>query len=212
MEQIKNLDLPQDIVQMTYVWIGGNNELRSKSRTLDRKELIQYHTGPRIISIGPEDSRNTDTNYLSRVLSLETLPKWDFDGSSTGQASGTDSEVILHPVSIFRDPFRPPNGFLVMCATYLPDGTPHPTNKRDQALRIFKSHDEERPWFGLEQEFFIVCKEMQHETEIKAGQQYYCSVGAENVFHRDIMEAFYRAVLYAGVKLSGINAEVVPHQ
>lgn len=36
----------------------------------------------------------------------QELPHWNYDGSSTGQAPGHDSEVHLIPRSIFRDPFR----------------------------------------------------------------------------------------------------------
>jgi hypothetical protein len=39
---------------------------------------------------------------------------------------------------------------------------------------------------------------------------YYCAVGAGKVVQRDIVEAHYRACLYSGVKISGINAEVCP--
>ena len=41
---------------------------------------------------------------------------------------------------------------------------------------------------------------------------YYCGVGADKVFGRDILEAHYRACLYAGVKIAGTNAEVMPAQ
>lgn len=41
---------------------------------------------------------------------------------------------------------------------------------------------------------------------------YYCGVGAGKVFARDLIEAHYRACLYAGVAISGINAEVMPSQ
>ena len=37
---------------------------------------------------------------------------------------------------------------------------------------------------------------------------YYCAVGASNVYGRDIVEAHYRACLYAGIRVSGENAEV----
>jgi glutamine synthetase len=37
---------------------------------------------------------------------------------------------------------------------------------------------------------------------------YYCGVGAGKVVQRDIVEAHYRACLYAGIKISGTNAEV----
>ena len=41
---------------------------------------------------------------------------------------------------------------------------------------------------------------------------YYCGVGANKVYGRDIVEAHYRACLYAGVNISGTNAEVMPAQ
>merc|ERR1711874_690788 len=41
---------------------------------------------------------------------------------------------------------------------------------------------------------------------------YYCAVGAGNVYGRDIVEAHYRACLYAGIRISGTNAEVMPSQ
>jgi len=41
---------------------------------------------------------------------------------------------------------------------------------------------------------------------------YYCGVGADKAYGRDIVEAHYRACLYAGVKIGGTNAEVMPAQ
>lgn len=41
---------------------------------------------------------------------------------------------------------------------------------------------------------------------------YYCGVGADNAYGRDIVEAHYRACLYAGVQIYGTNAEVMPAQ
>lgn len=41
---------------------------------------------------------------------------------------------------------------------------------------------------------------------------YYCSVGTENAFGRYVAEAHYRACLYAGIQISGINGEVLPGQ
>lgn len=38
------------------------------------------------------------------------------------------------------------------------------------------------------------------------------AVGCENAFGRRVVEAHYRASLYAGLKISGINAEVMPGQ
>ena len=41
---------------------------------------------------------------------------------------------------------------------------------------------------------------------------YYCAVGADKILGRGVVEAHYRACLYAGVKISGTNAEVMPAQ
>lgn len=71
---------------------------------------------------------------LKQAESIGSLPKWNFDGSSTGQAPGDDSEVILHPQAIFTDPFRPRadgiNNILVMCDCWTPAGEAIPTNTR----------------------------------------------------------------------------------
>lgn len=41
---------------------------------------------------------------------------------------------------------------------------------------------------------------------------YYCGVGACQVYGRDLVEAHYRACLYAGLDIGGTNAEVMPSQ
>jgi len=41
---------------------------------------------------------------------------------------------------------------------------------------------------------------------------YYCSVGTKHAHGRQVAEAHYRACLYAGIDISGINAEVMPGQ
>ena len=37
---------------------------------------------------------------------MTDLKVWNYDGSSTGQADGHNSEVLLKPRAIFNDPFR----------------------------------------------------------------------------------------------------------
>ena len=181
-----------------YIWLGGECELRSKARVLTLDE---------------------------GSIRIEDLPKWNYDGSSTGQASGSDSEVMLHPVALFRDPFRGGQQFfLILCDTYHPDGTPLNNNYRPQAKALFDAHSEEEPWFGIEQEYFLMNTrktELDGESVpvgysthgLKGEQgQYYCSVGAENAFGREVADAHMIACLHAGITLSGINAEVAPGQ
>ena len=127
-----------------------------------------------------------------QAASVESLPKWNFDGSSTGQAPGDDSEVILKPCRIFKDPFRVRSdglaNILVMCDCYTPQGDPLPTNHRAKAMEAFKGKEDEEVWFGLEQEFTLF--NLDERTPLgwpqggmpnRAQGPYYCSVGPQNV-------------------------------
>ena len=83
-----------------YIWLGGKNELRSKTRVLD-ESIIQIYSQP-------SDER-TESLLLKKDNEPDVyvhVPHWNYDGSSTGQASGEDSEVIIKPQAIFNDPFR----------------------------------------------------------------------------------------------------------
>jgi glutamine synthetase len=149
--------------------------------------------------------------------SIDELPEWNFDGSSTNQASGHDSDIYIRPASIFKDPFLGGDNILVICDTYNPDGTPHPTNGRFKAAELFKKTESEEFWFGIEQEYTLFDTDGQVLGWPKNGfpgpqGPYYCGVGANKVFGRDVVEAHYKACLYAGVNISGTNAEVMPAQ
>lgn len=50
------------------------------------------------------------------LFPVQELPNWNYDGSSTGQAPGHDSEVYMVPRAIFKDPFRSA-GACVSCHT-----------------------------------------------------------------------------------------------
>ena len=225
--------------------LGGDLDLRSKTRTLE----------------GP-------------FRSVEDLPAWNYDGSSTNQAPGQDSEVILVPRKVYRDPFRATamdkdhildhdrknssvhnralyvehrsldkpalspvaeperssatrpeildgcRNLLVMCDTYEPSGRPIPTNTRAAANAIFTLPEVscEEPWFGIEQEYTLLDSTTRWPLGWPKGGYpapqgpYYCGIGADRMFGRTIADAHYRACHYAGLSVSGINAEVMPGQ
>lgn len=143
---------------------------------------------------------------------VDQLPYWGFDGSSTRQAEGHSSDCALKPVALYPDPARE-NGVLVMCEVMMPDKqTPHPTNARATIM------DDEGTWFGFEQEYFLY----QDGRPLGFPEQgypapqgiYYTSVGYSNVGNiaRSIVDEHLDLCLAAGINHEGINAEVAKGQ
>ena len=170
--------------KLEYIWLDGFEPTQSlRSKTLIRR------------------------NFSGK---LKDCPDWSFDGSSTRQAEGNDSDCILKPVAIFEDPDRK-DAYLVMNEVYNADGTPHATNARATI-----DDDDNDFWFGFEQEYFL----WDPETNLPLGfprdqtpqGQFYCSVGAKNAFGRDIIEEHLDQCLNAGLNVEGINAEVAAGQ
>lgn len=64
------------------------------------------------------------------TMDVADFKEWNFDGSSTGQAEGHDSDVYLRPVAVFRDPFRGGDNVLVLAECYNSEGIPVKTNHR----------------------------------------------------------------------------------
>ena len=116
---------------------------------------------------------DSENNFRSKTrVSKKFMETWNYDGSSTGQATTEKSEIILRPVFKCLNPFKYVNGcecWLVLCDLWINDHTPPESNTRLFAQEIFEDHKHEEPLFGLEQEFFIERPEL---TE--AGQNFYC--------------------------------------
>lgn len=146
----------------------------------------------------------------------EAPPVWGYDGSSTQQASGDNSDVVLNPVMIVPDPIRGGNNVIVMTETLLTDMSPHPTNTRAACAAASDKFVDFDTWFGIEQEyaFFQGSSPLGWpENGFPAPQgNYYCAVGADVIFGRDIVEEHMDACITAGLHIAGINAEVMPGQ
>merc|ERR1712227_1080586 len=175
-------------IMAEYVWIDAAGETRSKSRTLDEKDWK------------PAD-----------------LPIWNFDGSSTRQAPGDNSDVYLRPCAVYPDPFRGSPNIIVLAECWNADGTPNKYNYRHECAKVMEAYADHEPWFGLEQEYTLLDLDNRPFGWPSGGfpapqGPYYCGVGAGKVVQRDIVEAHYKACLYAGIKISGTNAEVMPAQ
>lgn len=177
-----------------YVWIGGTGQdLRSKTKTVNKP-----------------------------VNSVNDLDEWNYDGSSTYQATTESSEVLLRPVALFNDPFRGAPNKIALCETYHVDGKPTNSNFRHFAVKIFEKDDgKHQPWFGIEQEYTIMIP-IGTSLEWPLGWPiggypkpqgpYYCSNGSQYNYGRELSDAHYKACLNAGVKIYGTNAEVMPGQ
>ena len=177
-------------IKAEYVWIDGHKptaKLRSKTKIID-----------------------------SPVEKIEDIPNWGFDGSSTMQAEGHDSDCMLQPVFHISDPLRGGNNIIVMCEVLNSDGTVHESNTRAPLRGIAEKYKDEEPWFGIEQEYTFFQGRSPlgwPEGGYPAPQgPFYCGVGADEVFGRDIVEDHMEACLLAGLCFSGINAEVMPGQ
>jgi len=144
---------------------------------------------------------------------LEDCPVWCFDGSSTEQAAGGSSDLLLKPVFICPDPDRK-NGYLVMTEVMNADGTPHESNGRATI-----DDDDGDFWFGFEQEYVLWNIETHSPYGFPAPGYfpapqgpYYCSVGGEYIVGRDIVEKHLDLCIEAGLNIEGVNAEVMKGQ
>jgi len=143
-------------------------------------------------------------------------PIWGFDGSSTNQAAGSASDVVLRPVKSVPDPIRGGNDILVLCECLDTDMTPHETNTRAACVETAEKYADFESWFGLEQEYTFL--EDGHPYGFPRGGYpgpqgpYYCGVGSADIYGRDVVDHHSQACIDAGLDISGTNAEVMMGQ
>lgn len=184
--------MPINCLCLEYIWIDGaepTHHLRSKTRIVADKE-----------------------NF-----SLADCPAWGFDGSSTYQAVGEDSDLILKPVRLITNPLSHDPGYLVLCEVMQADNTPHPTNTRAMLRAAMEKYaDGQNPWIGFEQEYTLFKGRNPlgwPEGGYPAPQgPFYCGVGADEAFGRHLVDAHTSACLAADLMIFGVNAEVMPGQ
>lgn len=180
-----------------YIWLDGTvpvRQLRSKARIINPKN--------------------------PQKATLEDFPEWSFDGSSTGQAPGGDSDCILRPVNWINDPIRGEGNYLVMCEVYNPDGKEaHPSNSRAQLRAVLDAGASALDaWAGFEQEYTLFEDHgplgwPQNGYPAPQGP-YYCGVGSRQVSGaaRALVEEHAKVCIDAGILFYGVNAEVMPGQ
>ncbi len=157
---------------------------------------------------------DNDNNFRSKVRVVDEPSdidaSWNYDGSSTNQATTESSEVILKVIDTFNHPLL--NGKLNVCATYDINGYPLNNNHYHKANEIFNKKLDEKPWFGLEQEYFMYKDNKPLGFSNELSNKFYCSHLNQDQLGVKIAHTHLMACAKAGIKISGINAEVVPGQ
>lgn len=191
---------------------------------LDGKNISNDHTDQLSDTRGKTKIFEVDgVETIDDLMDPEKIPIWGFDGSSTMQAEGKDSDCVLKPVRIYKDPFRQWGedilSVIVLNGVYIPPGkTPHESNTRAPLEAIAKECADKKFWFAFEQEYTFMTLEG-HPLGFPRGEvpkdpqgKYYCGIGADKITGREIVEEHLRACITADILLAGANAEVMPGQ
>ncbi|MBM4291415.1 MAG: glutamine synthetase [Deltaproteobacteria bacterium] len=184
-----------------YVWIDGTQptkELRSKTKTL-------------------KGAPPSTSFALGAQIPLDLFSEWGADGSSTNQAEGRDSDIVLRPVRAIHDPHRE-GGYLVLCEVFTGEGDLHSTNTRAELRRVLDlGAAREEPYIGFEQEYTLAKLDgsplgFPVNGYPRPQGPYYCAVGARNITGRPFYEDFMQRTAAAGLSTTGFNWEVMPGQ
>ena len=178
--------------KLEYLWLDGCNPTQIRSKTKIVKSFGR---------MGAE------------------APIWGFDGSSTNQAEGSNSDCVLKPVRVYPNPLESSTyqqGSIVLCEVWNVDDTPHETNTRTRLEETLVDLDEDiDEWVGFEQEYTLFPKYghkgdgrplgwVDYEEPAPQGD-YYCGRNAGE----NIMKEHTDTCIEAGLSICGTNAEVM---
>jgi len=173
------------MTKLEYIWIDGTEDapqLRSKTKVVEHHEWDG---------------------------SVAQCPVWGFDGSSTNQAPGDNSDCVLKPVRLYVNPLEE-NSNLVLCEVWNTDDTPHETNTRWKLDGLLSGVKNEEPWFGFEQEYTLYKNRKplgwpEDGSEPAPQGDYYCGRNIGEGIARKHMDA----CIETGIGIAGINSEVM---
>lgn len=205
-------------IKFEYVWIDGNNNLRSKVRN----DIVPVF----------EPSQENPKSVNQQIF--EHTQEWSYDGSSTSQSTTENSDLLLKPVRIYpnvTDPSHVENNqvlsWIVLCEVYNNDDTPHETNSRYKLREFIDGLEKNNNdmLVSFEQEFVFwnekhnvpagwegnITTPNEKDEPTKVGQ-YYCGIGGNNGTFRSMLDGHHKACSQAGIMLTGYNAEVEKSQ
>ncbi|CAG2118610.1 unnamed protein product [Medioppia subpectinata] len=185
-----SLEQPPNKIQITYVFLHPGNDGQA-----------HFSCKTKVVLEVPKQASD--------------LPIWD-----CGIPTDSRVEILLRPVQLYNDPFRGGNNKLVLCDLLSADMKPLPSNHRASCVEAMDAVKHEHPWFGLEQEYMLMDginpkwplgwpKNGYPEPISMPHVLYHSAVGTGSNVGRDVMEAHFRACLYAGVNICGENAEAM---
>ena len=173
------------MIKLEYIWIDGTKntpQLRSKTKVLQNEEWDG---------------------------SIDNCPVWGFDGSSTNQAEGANSDCVLHPVRLYENPMEKYDSYLVLCEVWDVEDNPHLSNHRFKLEEIESEHSDEKVWVGIEQEYTLYENDRPLGWPILGDPppqgDYYCGRNRGEWIARRHLDYCIKA----GIKICGINSEVM---
>ena len=179
------------IIHVDYVWVDGLESSMIRSKT-------------RVERVTVDEEGNFEL----------PVSEWNFDGSSTEQATTSDSERVLSPQRVYQ---VSESHYAVLCEVNLPnsDRTPHESNFRRKLIETISTLGDTGLWLGFEQEYFIT-KSGKNILWPEDGlpindTRYYCSSGGP-IRERSVIREHATLCNRVGISVVGYNTEVSPGQ